>query len=256
MNSLAFRFLRKYKFYFLVGVLIFGIQVFLAYKSLRLPDSFVTANSGERPTPSEQKSSHAAEKKPALSINFTALGFQPSCDITSRDALSALNRARSKDCKKKIANIACQIQSNQFYPKSLSSYCPKENLPASNKTIGCYKDEKDFRLLSGYFTNFKSTNSPKKCITMCLQSGFPFAGVQYGTECFCGANAPSPDLKIPDEKCDMKCSGDPEEFCGGYFTMNVYSTGIISKFLLVCLNCISIFCSRICTKTCRDSSET
>lgn len=176
MNSLAFRFLRKYKFYFLVGVLIFGIQVFLAYKSLRLPDSFVTANSGERPTPSEQKSSQAAEKKPALSVNFTALGFQPSCDITSRDALSALNRARSKDCKKQIANIACQVQSNQFYPKALSSYCPKENLPASNKTIGCYKDEKEFRLLSGYFTNFKSTNSPKKCITMCLQSGFPFAG--------------------------------------------------------------------------------
>lgn len=231
MSSLAFRFLRKYKFYFLVGILIFGIQVFLAYKSLRLPDSFVSANPGESPTPSEQKPNLAVDKRQTLTINFTALGFQPSCDITSRDALSALNRARTKDCKKHIANIACQIQSNQFYPKALSSYCPKENLPASNKTIGCYKDEKDYRLLSGYFTNFKSSNSPKKCITMCLQSGFPFAGVQYGTECFCGANAPPVDLKIPDEKCDMKCSGDPEELCGGYFAMNVYSTGIISKFL-------------------------
>lgn len=228
MNPLAFRFLRKYKLYFTVGILIFGIQVFLAYKSLRLPDSFVSANSGESPTPSEQKFTNADEKKRAQSLSFKDLGFQPPCNISAKEALSALNRARTKDCKKQIANLACHIQSNQFYPKELPSNCPQENLP-SHHNLGCYKDEKDNRLLTGYYTNFKKANSRNKCIAMCLQSGFPFAGVQYGTECFCGVGMPPSDCEIPEKMCDMKCSGNPNEFCGGYFTMNVYSTGINSK---------------------------
>lgn len=49
----------------------------------------------------------------------------------------------------------------------------------AGKSLGCYRDEKNFRLLSGYYANLKTTNSPKHCINMCLQSGFPYAGVQY-----------------------------------------------------------------------------
>jgi len=29
----------------------------------------------------------------------------------------------------------------------------------------------------------------------------------------------------------MKCPADPKEACGGYFTINVYETGIASKHL-------------------------
>lgn len=231
MTSLAFRFLRKYKFYFILGVLIFGIQVFLAYKSLRLPDSFISGNSGESPIDQQKSSNIGVEKKSPYFVNTTSLGFQPPCTLLSKDAISALNRAKTVQCKKLITEVACHIQSNRFYPSVLTSDCPKDNIPATNKTLGCYRDEKDFRLLAGYFMNFKTSNSPKKCITLCLQSGFPLAGVQYGTECFCGTNQPSDDHKISDESCDMKCSGDQNEFCGGFFKMNVYSTGIISKFV-------------------------
>lgn len=49
------------------------------------------------------------------------------------------------------------------------------------------------------------------------------------TECFCGNDEPKSSAKLPDPSCNMKCSGDSKESCGGYFTMNVFETGISSE---------------------------
>lgn len=49
------------------------------------------------------------------------------------------------------------------------------------------------------------------------------------TECFCGNDEPKSSAKLPDPSCNMKCSGDSKESCGGYFTMNVFETGIASE---------------------------
>ncbi|CAK1556267.1 unnamed protein product [Leptosia nina] len=68
------------------------------------------------------------------------------------------------------------------------------------------------------------------CLDICVQAGFPFAGVQYGTECFCGENSPPETSRASDKSCDMKCPGDNSKICGGYFTMNIYETGL-DKFV-------------------------
>jgi protein xylosyltransferase len=104
------------------------------------------------------------------------------CDTTkianNRETVSAIHRAKSQECKKHILDIACAIESGTFYPKELPNYCPSKNY-ISSRSLGCFKDEKKFRILSGYYTNFKESNSPKKCIQMCLQSGFFYSGVEY-----------------------------------------------------------------------------
>lgn len=43
---------------------------------------------------------------------------------------------------------------------------------------------------------------------------------------FFGNSFPDFDVKIPDKQCYIICSGDLKEFCGRYFTMNIYWTGI------------------------------
>lgn len=37
-------------------------------------------------------------------------------------------------------------------------------------------------------------------------------------------------MKLPDPECNHKCSGDAKHLCGGYFTMNVFETGIASEY--------------------------
>lgn len=51
------------------------------------------------------------------------------------------------------------------------------------------------------------------------------------SECFCGNTLPEENRKVPDPECNYKCSGDQKQICGGYFTINVYETGIRSEFI-------------------------
>lgn len=124
---------------------------------------------------SKSTNSQKQDTNTNLSSHFK---FKPICEINAKEAISAIYRANSQHCKEIIANTTCAIQSGTFYPNSLPNYCPHEPYN-KNKPLGCYKDDKKFRTLSGYYINFKTTNTPRKCIQLCLQSGFVYAGVQY-----------------------------------------------------------------------------
>ncbi|XP_062552577.1 xylosyltransferase oxt [Armigeres subalbatus] len=264
LQTLALRWFRRYKVFFLIGLLIVGAQIFLAYKLLKIPVSG-SGNTEERdlskrlyekyvkrvagsnlsaddedpggnqveqqqqpanPRGKEQREVRKEQGRTYLNVN--ELEFVPPCDIRSKETISAVHRAKSQACKKQILDIACEIQKGTFYPRKLPNYCPNGAF-VPNRELGCFQDEKNFRLLSGYYTNFKTNNSPRQCIQLCLQSGFLYAGVQYSSECFCGDELPKASAKLPDSSCNMKCSGDPKQACGGYFTANVYETGI-AKF--------------------------
>lgn len=124
----------------------------------------------------------AANSQQQLSANTNLkldnIKFKPACDIVAKEAISAIYRAQTHYCKELIANTTCAIQRGTFYPASLPNYCPHEPY-TKNKPLGCFKDDKKFRTLSGYYINFKTSNTPTKCIQLCLQSGFVYAGVQY-----------------------------------------------------------------------------
>lgn len=155
--------------------------------------------------------------------------LQPACEVRSKDAISAVHRAKTLECKQLIVRTACAIQNGHFYASHLPNSCPTGNY-TRGRSLGCYRDEKKSRLLTGFYVNYKASNSPEKCIDMCLQSGFVYAGVQYGTECFCGHILPPIAAKLPDSSCRMLCPGDESAVCGGYYTVNVYETGITSEY--------------------------
>lgn len=252
---------RRYKIFFFIGLAILLIQFYLAYKSFTIPLNTTLPSSPSRAhkpskhelrTPAKPVSSpnddediinsniqqdvaHKVNDKSSSSSSATKsllseLRFKPKCDILSdREVASAVQRATTQSCKQQIIDIACQIKSGTFYPKVLPNTCPSGNYIA-NRLLGCYQDEKQQRLLPSFYSNFKETNSPKKCIQMCLQSGYLYAGVQYSTECFCGSREPPASSRLPDPNCNMKCPSETKSACGGYFTMNIYETGIASEF--------------------------
>lgn len=208
---LAGRWLRRYKLFFVLVLLILCIQLFLAYllpifgatddiilstygshthkthaaQNLRDPPLVDDEDISNSNTYSKSKASKEV-KEPAAAgattkryqLRLDELGFTPTCDIHTKEAVSAIHRATSQACKRTIANVACAIQTKTFYATTLPNFCPRGNYTA-NRALGCYKDEKNFRVLSGYYMNFKTANTPARCIQLCLQSGFPYAGVQY-----------------------------------------------------------------------------
>lgn len=248
---------RRYKLFFFVGFAIIALQIFLAYKSISIPiDSGILVsklsnlkqNIITKPKSKQFTSSHDDEdiinsniqqqdiatghkNGKSSSTLLSELTFEPKCDILKdKETVSAVQRAHTQQCKELIIDVACRIKSETFYPKNLHNLCPSGSNYIANRSLGCFKDDKKHRLLPGFYSNFKETNSPKKCIQMCLQSGYLYAGVQYSTECFCGNDAPSSETKLPDPNCNMKCPAEPKSACGGYYTINIYETGIASKY--------------------------
>ena len=91
--------------------------------------------------------------------------------------------------------------------------------------LGCFKDQGDptgtrGRDLSGFVLNDPAM-TVDKCVSLCRQKGFPYAGAQYSSWCFCG-NDYGKSGKV--ENCNMKCAGNPEQICGGAWANSIYGT--------------------------------
>lgn len=168
----------------------------------------------------------STDVKPTTFIPSDNVVKEPVC-VLSEDAVSAVRRAATEDCRDQIKRIDCSAQSGELYPTKLESLCPLEvNAALAGKRMGCFRDAFNARILSGASSTDKKKNCPDNCISACLGSGFPFAGVQFGVECFCGNSAPPPPTKLQDTACSKPCPGDPNLTCGGYLSMDVYQTGL------------------------------
>lgn len=49
--------------------------------------------------------------------------YAPPCKIESAQAMSAIERATTRECKQEIADVACGIQEGGVYPGSLPNTC-------------------------------------------------------------------------------------------------------------------------------------
>ena len=74
---------------------------------------------------------------------------------------------------------------------------------------------------SGYKGSFGDLTI-EKCIGLC--KGYAYAAVQNTDECWCG-NKLNKMTILPDSDCNMKCSGDQTQYCGGSYKLNLYSVG-------------------------------
>lgn len=63
------------------------------------------------------------------------------------------------------------------------------------------------------------TVAPQLCMEIC--DGYKFSGTQWGKQCFCGGEDTNHLLHGESEDCDMPCTGDENETCGGFDAMEV-----------------------------------
>ncbi|KFY86890.1 hypothetical protein V498_07353 [Pseudogymnoascus sp. VKM F-4517 (FW-2822)] len=69
--------------------------------------------------------------------------------------------------------------------------------------------------------NEKTTMTPKLCTDACQAAGYRLAGLEYGSQCFCGT-AILNNHGLTTSGCTMPCPGAPGIMCGGSDRMNLY----------------------------------
>uniref|UniRef100_H3D3E5 Xylosyltransferase 1 n=1 Tax=Tetraodon nigroviridis TaxID=99883 RepID=H3D3E5_TETNG len=56
----------------------------------------------------------------------------PKCEISGKEAISALARAKSKECRQQIAEVYCRHKEGQLMPERVTRYCPLEGKANAN----------------------------------------------------------------------------------------------------------------------------
>ena len=103
-------------------------------------------------------------------------------------------------------------QSFTFVPSAATSS------PAGT-LIGCYNDS-NYRVLNGYSWS-SNEMTVESCVASCNSRGYVYAGAQDGSQCFCG-NGPYFSAGVGNS-CNMACTGNSAETCGGNLANDVYT---------------------------------
>ncbi|KAF5528073.1 WSC domain-containing protein [Colletotrichum aenigma] len=98
------------------------------------------------------------------------------------------------------------------------------SLPTGFKYLGCYTDSPGNRQLARASYVDYSRMTEESCIAFCSAKGFPYAGVEYASECYCDYFLGLLATKQPESDCSFACTGDSTEPCGAGDRLGVFTT--------------------------------
>jgi len=91
------------------------------------------------------------------------------------------------------------------------------------QTVGCYQEGSFGKSLAWRQDQVATSDlTLEKCLSACKVGGYAFAGVEFGQECYCGVVLGNGTLAVGDDKCNMPCTGNANQKCGGRGAINLY----------------------------------
>ncbi|PIL30122.1 hypothetical protein GSI_07699 [Ganoderma sinense ZZ0214-1] len=98
-------------------------------------------------------------------------------------------------------------------------------LPAGWSSLGCVSDNAA-RALTGFsVTNDEMTYD--SCISGCAAQGYSMAGIEYGSECYCGNSFENgAGVALDPSSCSMDCAGDSTTTCGGSWALTAFQSNV------------------------------
>ncbi|KAG2002470.1 hypothetical protein CC2G_004661 [Coprinopsis cinerea AmutBmut pab1-1] len=99
-------------------------------------------------------------------------------------------------------------------------------LPGTWTSQGCVTEGTTGRALTGPTYASGDDMTIENCIAFCDAQGAIYAGVEFSAECFCGNTLSNGGgLEAPAGECNMPCSGNSLQPCGGPGRLNLFWNG-------------------------------
>ncbi|KAM0335804.1 hypothetical protein ACHAQA_000854 [Verticillium albo-atrum] len=161
-------------------------------------------------------------------------------DIVNGDRVDLFNKANilGGSCQARpTTNICTTPAVSSVVPSATSSRPPTTSTTTTvasptpslyrRQTIGsynlvsCWSEPSGARALSGATFAYDGMTL-ESCMGNC--TGFDYWGTEYGRECYCGNALQGNSAAAPLAECDMSCSGDRTQYCGGGNRLELYRT--------------------------------
>jgi hypothetical protein len=98
-----------------------------------------------------------------------------------------------------------------------------DDLPEDWSHLGCFQDAISRTLLGAKPVDYlQGDMSSNECIDHCASGGYEFAGTENGRECWCGNSIRDDAVRLPESQCGKPCQGQPTQFCGGSWAVDVF----------------------------------
>ncbi|KIM95067.1 hypothetical protein OIDMADRAFT_149202 [Oidiodendron maius Zn] len=89
--------------------------------------------------------------------------------------------------------------------------------------LGCYSEGTSGRSLAWRQDQLSTSSlTVEECLFACKDGGYDYAGVEFAQECYCGVVLGNGTTLIDSSTCDMACTGDSSEICGGSSALDLY----------------------------------
>ncbi|KAK4131820.1 WSC-domain-containing protein [Trichocladium antarcticum] len=96
-------------------------------------------------------------------------------------------------------------------------FTPRAPAQLATPYLGCFVDRGSPRTLPDNLVG-ASDMTAEKCAAHC--AAYPYFGVEYGRECWCGHSAPT--AVAPESDCSFACAGDDAQLCGAGNRLNAW----------------------------------
>lgn len=153
--------------------------------------------------------------------SVSAVEYGGQCYCSNTQPLASLKTADS-DCnmrcdglKDTLCGAGYRLQVYQGVAVSASQI--KTSMPYA----GCFTDSTSARSLAH---SMVTSGTVESCLQTCAAAGYTIAGLEYGGECWCDQVASVTMKTAPATACNMACSGNSAETCGGSNALSIYNS--------------------------------
>ncbi|KAF7509242.1 hypothetical protein GJ744_008302 [Endocarpon pusillum] len=97
--------------------------------------------------------------------------------------------------------------------------------------LGCYTDNGSRSRAISYRQDQLDFNTltTGACLDACGKQNYPFAGTEFGGECYCGYQLLDGSAPTSSAECSTSCTGDATQTCGGPGRLSVYEAKILES---------------------------
>jgi hypothetical protein len=167
------------------------------------------------------------EKCVGLCLNYTFLGLEYGTQCWCSNSIqNGAFPVENEQCDTVCAGNAREICGSDNTLSVFLPPPPPPQRPANNITYtpaGGYAEPSGGSRALNKSRTATPDMTPAACFNICGLSGFRYAGLEYGEECWCGNRVSNAAAPVDASCCNMNCSGDATQTCGGPEALSLYN---------------------------------